>query len=310
MKPQNNRKHVDNPHKKASGSILAAFLLNLTFSVFELIGGILTGSVAILSDAVHDVGDAMSIGFSFLLEKESRRPPDDTHTYGYLRYSVLGGLITTVILLVGSGLVIQNAIHRLLTPTAVHYNGMILFAVVGVVINLTAALMTHRGATLNRRAVTLHLLEDVLGWVTVLIGAVTMRLTDWVFLDPILSIGVAVFILISAVRTLREILDLFLERTPREVDLTALRTHLSEVKGVVEIHHFHLRSLDGVRHDATLHAVLDGNPAEVKSALRRELAEHGIIHATIETETLGEVCGEEECRIEATEGREHHHHHD
>ena len=305
--------HHHHPHAPTSAArILTAFLLNLFFSVFELIGGIFTGSVAILSDALHDLGDAAGIGLSFFLERKSRKRPDTTHTYGYARYSVLGGLITTVILLAGSCLVIYNAILRLLNPTPIHYNGMLIFAVVGVAVNLAAAIFTRHGESLNQKAVNLHMLEDVLGWIVVLIGALVMRFTDWVFLDPLMSVGVAVFILIHALKNLKEILDLFLEKTPDGVTVEELSHHLTELAGVVSIHHVHIRSLDGTRHYATLHAVIDGDPAAAKAAIRAELAEHGITHATIETETPDEVCGEVECRVGSNGepcGGHHHHHH-
>ena len=302
--------HHHHPHSPTSAArILTAFLLNLFFSVFELIGGILTGSVAILSDALHDLGDAAGIGLSFFLERKSRKQPDTTHTYGYARYSVLGGLITTVILLAGSCLVIYNAILRLLNPTPIHYNGMLIFAVVGITVNLAAALFTRHGDSLNQRAVNLHMLEDVLGWIVVLIGAVVMRFTDWVFLDPLMSVGVAVFILVHALKNLKEILDLFLEKTPDGISVEELTTHLTALAGVVSVHHIHIRSLDGSRHYATLHAVVEGDPAAVKAAIRGELAEHGITHATIETETVGEECGEVECHVAATKDSGHHNHH-
>ena len=305
--------HHHHDHTPTSAArILTAFLLNLFFSVFELIGGILTGSVAILSDAIHDLGDAAGIGLSFFLERKSRKQPDATHTYGYARYSVLGGLITTVILLAGSCLVIYNAILRLLNPSPIHYNGMLIFAVVGITVNLAAALFTRHGDSLNQRAVNLHMLEDVLGWIVVLIGALVMRFTDWLFLDPLMSVGVAVFILIHALKNLKEILDLFLEKTPDGVTVEELTAHLTELAGVVSIHHVHIRSLDGIRHYATLHAVIDGDPAAAKAAIRAEMAEHGITHATIETETPDEVCGEIECRVgsngESCGGHHHHHH--
>ncbi len=305
--------HNDHHGHTSAARILTAFLLNLCFSIFELIGGIFTGSVAILSDALHDLGDAAGIGCSFFLERKSRKQPDTTHTYGYTRYSVLGGLITTVILLAGSCIVIYNAVLRLVDPPPIDYNGMLIFAVVGVIVNLAAALFTRHGDSLNQRAVNLHMLEDVLGWLVVLVGAVVMRFTDWVLIDPLMSIGVAVFILIHAMGTLKEILDLFLEKTPDGISVEELSHHLSKLNGVTGVHHIHIRSLDGNRHYATLHAVVDGDPAAAKAAIRKELAEHGITHATIETESVGEECGEVECRVEShgesCGGHHHHHHH-
>ena len=293
---------------KTERNILIAFVLNLLFSAFELVGGLLIGSVAILSDALHDLGDAMSIGVAFFLERKSRRPADATHSYGYARYSVLGGLITSLILLVGSCLVVYNAVERIFSPTPIHYDGMIVFAIVGVVVNFIAAKLTSHGDSLNQKAVNLHMLEDVLGWVVVLIGAVVMRFTDFWIIDPLLSVGVAVYIFIHAIRNLKEVADLFLERTPKGVSIPELKTHLCQLEGVLDVHHIHVWSVDGFHHSATLHVRTNGNPHNIKEAVREELKEHGIIHATIEIEGENELCHDEICNP-VFEGEHHHHHH-
>ena len=158
--------------KKTERNILIAFILNITFSIFEFVGGIFTNSAAILSDSIHDLGDAASIGISYFMEKKSKKQADNKYTYGYVRYSVLGGVITTSILLVGSVLVILNAVDRIINPVEVNYQGMIIFGVVGVVLNTIAALVTRKGDSINQKAVNLHMLEDVLGWVVVLVGAI------------------------------------------------------------------------------------------------------------------------------------------
>ncbi len=294
---------------KSERNIFIAFLLNLIFAVFEFVGGALTGSVAILSDAVHDLGDATSIGVAFFLEHHSRRRPDDVYTYGYLRYSVIGSVLTTLILLVGSVLVIVHAVERLLSPVTVHYDGMIVLAVVGVAVNLIAALVTRHGESLNQKAVNLHMLEDVLGWVVVLIGAVVMRFTNWWLLDPLMSIGVAVFILINALRNLKEALDLFLEKAPREIGVAALRDELCRLENVKDVHHVHVWSLDGHHHYATLHVVTDGDAHTVKHRVRDTLREHGIGHATLELESSAEHCHDTDCTVEITSHHHHHHHH-
>ncbi len=216
---------------KTEKNILIAFILNLVFSIFEFFGGIFTGSVAIVSDAIHDIGDAASIGIAFLLEKISKKQPDKEYTYGYLRYSVIGGFITSVILLFGSLTVIYNAIHKLFNPTEINFDGMIIFAVIGAFINFCAALLTREGDSINQKAVNLHMLEDVLGWIMVLIGAVVMKFTDFKFIDPLLSIGVAVFILINAVKNLKEIADLFLEKVPHNIDSEEIISHLLKIDG-------------------------------------------------------------------------------
>ena len=296
---------------KIEKNILIAFILNLAFSVFEFVGGLFTGSVAIISDAVHDLGDAASIGISFFLEKKSRRQPDGRYTFGYARYSVIGGLMTTVILLSGSALVIYHAVCRMISPTDIDYSGVILLAVVGVLINLCAALFTRRGHSLNERAVNLHMLEDVLGWLAVLIGAVVMKLTDWAILDPILSIGVAVFIVVNAIKNLKEILDLLLEKAPADVDMREIEEHILEIDGVLDIHHVHLWSMDGQSHHATMHIVATGDHHEIKERIREVCRAHGVGHVTLELEVEGEPCHARVCRVEppARSGHHHHHHH-
>ena len=290
-------------------NILIAFVLNLSFSLFELLGGWYTGSVAILSDAVHDLGDAASIGISFFWERISRRQPDATHTYGYGRYSVIGSVITTLILLFGSCVVIYNAIGRILRPAPIHYDGMILFAVVGVCVNLIAAFFTREGTSLNQKAVNLHMLEDVLGWAVVLAGGLVMRFTNWSVIDPILSIGVAVFILVHAIGNLKEVLDLFLEKTPQGMDLQEISKHLCQIDGVLDVHHIHIWSMDGQANYATMHIVTDGNPHTVKEAVREELSEHGITHATLELEQQNEPCHAPHCHVDTDHSHSVHHHH-
>ena len=294
---------------KTEKNILIAFILNLFFSVFEFMGGILTGSVAIISDAVHDIGDAAGIGISFALEKKSKQQPDVSHTYGYARYSVMGSVITTLILLLGSVTVIVNAADRVLYPVSINYNGMILFAVVGVCVNFGAAWFTRDGDSLNQKAVNLHMLEDVLGWAVVLLGAIIMRVTDVTIIDPIMSIGVAVFILIHAVRNLKESLELFLEKTPRGIDVEEIKAHVTGIDGVLDVHHIHIWSLNGQINYATMHIVTNADPHEIKDAVREELREHGIGHATLELEGEGEHCREEYCHVEFETVSAHHHHH-
>lgn len=295
---------------KTRQNILFAFLLNLLFSLFELIGGIFIGSVAILSDALHDLGDAASIGVSYFLEKKSKHPADELYTYGYTRFSVLGGFFTTVILVAGSVAVIYNAISRIINPAPINYSGMIIFAVVGVVVNFIAAWFTRSGDSLNQKAVNLHMLEDVLGWVVVLIGAVVMHFTNWAILDPILSIGVAVFILFHALRNLKEIGELFLKKAPHGIRVSALREGLCQLPGILDVHHIHLWSLDGQTACATMHIVTNEDPHHTKDLVRQHLRQHGIAHVTLELEAEGEECHEEHCHPEVhTESGHHHHHH-
>lgn len=293
---------------KTEKNILIAFLLNITFSLFELIGGFITNSVAIMSDSIHDLGDAISIGISYFMEKKSKKKANNKYTYGYIRYSVLGGMITTTILLVGSLLVIIGAIKRLFNPVEVNYQGMIIFALVGVVLNFIAAYVTREGDSLNQKAVNLHMLEDVLGWVVVLIGAIIMKFTDINILDSLMSIGVALFILINSLKNFKKVLDLFLEKTPDDIDINHLKEHLLTIKGIDDIHHIHVWSIDGFNNYATMHIVSKAKDiANIKKQIREELTEHNICHAILETEE--EVCDEKECHVEFKNEPSHHHHH-
>lgn len=294
---------------KTERNILIAFILNFLFSVFEFFGGIFTGSVAILSDAVHDIGDAISIGISYFLEKKSKHKPDENYTYGYARYSVTGSVITTLILFLGSLAVIYNAIVRIINPVEINYSGMMIFAVIGVIVNVCAAFFTREAGSMNQRAVNLHMLEDALGWIVVLVGAVVMRFTDFYIIDPVMSIGVAIFILINAARNLKEALDLFLEKTPNGISVGEIKHHIEEIDGISEVHHIHIWSMDGQSNFATMHVVAEGDSHKIKELVREELKEHGISHATLELERTDEHCHEKECKPEQHHSCGHHHHH-
>lgn len=294
---------------KTEKNMVLAFVLNLLFAAVEFAGGLWSGSVAIVSDAIHDLGDALSIGVACALERKSHRQPDEKYTYGYTRFSVLGGAITTLILIVGSVVVIIHAVERIIHPVPVHYDGMLLLAVFGVVVNFAAAWLTREGDSLNQRAVNLHMLEDVLGWLVILVGALVMHWTDCLLLDPVLSIGTALFILLHAMKNGVQVLDLFLLRTPRNLSCADVTEHLLALEGVVEVHHLHLWSMDGQHHCATAHIVTTGDMAAVKETVRQALRRHGIVHATLELETTAECCQNRECFVESKAVGHHHHHH-
>ena len=296
---------------KTEKNILFAFILNLAFSIFEFVGGAISNSVAIMSDAVHDLGDALSIGISYFLERKSKKKPDEKYTYGYIRYSVMGSVITTGILIAGSALVIYESIKRLINPVQVDYSKMIILAVIGVIVNFIAAYATREGDSLNQKSVNLHMLEDVLGWVVVLVGAIIMRFTDISLIDPILSICVALFILVNALKNLKLIIDLFLEKTPNGVDIADIKEHLMKIENIKDVHHIHAWSIDGNENLATMHIVANDNDKDLKKKIREELKEHGISHVTIELETQDEECSEENCEVnnKSIDLHSHHHHH-
>ena len=294
---------------KTKRNIFIAFILNLFFSIFELIGGLFTGSVAITSDAIHDFGDAASIGIAYMLEKLSDKKPNKKYTFGYARFSVLGGLITTLILLASSIFVIYSSILRIIQPVPIDYNGMIIFAVVGLVVNLVATYFTHGGKSINQKSINLHMLEDVLGWLVVLIGSIVIRYTGLYVIDPIMSIMVALFITINSLKNLIEILGIILIKTPKNIRINQLIEHIKKVDGVIDLHHIHVWTLDGEINCATIHLVVKEINGEIKMKVKEEMEEHGISHTTIEMETSEENCNEISCPIKSITHHCHHHHH-
>ena len=293
---------------KTEKNILIAFLLNISFALIEFIGGLFTNSIALLSDAIHDIGDSLSIGLSFFLEKKSKQEPDEKYTFGYARYSILGAVITTTILLVGSIVVIINAIKKIINPVTINYNGMIIFSLFGLFINFIAAYTTKEGDSLNQKSVNLHMLEDVLGWIIVFIGAIIMKFTDISIIDPILSILVAIFIFINSMKNLKSIVDLFLEKTPIDITVEKVRQNVLKIKDVEDIHHIHIWSIDGYNNYATMHVVVKEIDNDIKVKIRKEMKKLNISHVTIELETIEENCEDKKCHIHHESNHIGHHH--
>lgn len=292
---------------KTEKNILIAFLLNLLFSIFEFIGGIFTNSISIISDSVHDFADSISIGISYILEKISKKKPDETYTYGYLRYSVLGALLTTTILIVSSTLIIYNCIKRIITPVEINHSGMILFAIVGVIVNLIATLITQHGHSLNQKSVNLHMLEDVIGWIIVLIGAFIIKFTNITIIDPIMSILVSLFILINAIGNLKSIINIFLEKTPILISISEIKKQLVEIEGIIDVHHIHVWSMDGYSNFATMHVVVDKEIDDIKEIIKNKLLENNIHHSTIEIENKNDICNNKKCNNISIKRSNHNH---
>lgn len=272
-----------------------AFFLNVGFTIIELIGGLLTNSTAIMADAVHDLGDSLSIGLAWLLARLSRKPPSENFSYGFRRFSLLGSVLNGVVMVIGSTWVLSSAIPRLQDPIMPVTQGMFGLAIFGIVVNGFAAFKLSRGNTLNERMLNWHLLEDVLGWVAVLIVSVVLMFKEWPILDPILSIGFTLFVLFNVVRNLWRTLRLFLQGTPQELSLAPIRDSLAALEGVAAIHHLHVWSLDGEQHVLTAHLVLAHNLEMAQQlALKQQVAEdlrgYRFVHTTIELEFKDEPC--------------------
>lgn len=293
---------------KSDRKIFIAFILNLFFSIFEFFGGIVTGSISIASDSLHDFGDAITIGTSYFLEKKSKRKPDKKYTYGYLGFSVLGGAITNLVLLLGSILIIYKAVQRLINPITVNYDGVITFAIVGILVNLLAGFFTRDKETINQKAVNLHMLEDALGWFTVLIGGITAIIFNLQYIDAILSIILSLFIVINALKGLKEIIDVYTLKTPKNVEVDKLTSELNEIEEISEIHHLHVWSIDGNNNYATLHVVSDSELNLVKGRVKEIFYINHIKHVTVEIEKTEELCEEKQCKIREKKHCCHHHH--
>lgn len=278
-----------------TGNFRAAFFLNLGFTVFEILGGLYTNSLAILSDAVHDLGDSLSLGMAWFLEKHSHRESDTRYSYGYRRFSLLAALVNTIILVVGSLYVLSQAVPRLLAPQHTDAGGMALLALVGIAVNGAAVLRLRRGQSLNSQVVAWHLLEDVLGWLAVLIVSLTLLAADIHILDPILSILISLYVLYNVFRNLRRTLSLFLQAVPDSIILPEVEHALASIPGVLSLHHTHVWSLDGEHHVLTTHLVVDENAdkdalTRIKREANRLTAGMGLEHATIELEFADEDC--------------------
>ncbi|MHA7128612.1 cation diffusion facilitator family transporter [Algoriphagus namhaensis] len=288
--------HDHTHHHHAEGNIKVAFYLNLAFTLVEIVGGLYTNSLAILSDALHDLGDSLSLGLSWYFQKLSRKGRTDTFSYGYKRFSLLGALINAIILIVGSVLILIHAIPELFDPSQTDAEGMMYLAILGVLVNGAAVLKLRKGKSLNEKVVTLHLLEDVLGWVAVLVGSILMQFFDLPIIDPLFSTLIAVWVLWNVLKNLRKSMLVLLQGIPREVSIREIREKLEALPEVLDIHDCHIWSMDGEYNVLTIHIKLNKNyqlaeQAELKSKFRHILAHASISHITMEFEGPEEQCG-------------------
>lgn len=290
--------HDHSHHKDESASRIAmAFFLNVGFTIIEFIGGWLTNSTAIMADAVHDLGDSLSIGSAWLLNRLGRKSADTEFTYGYQRLSLFGALINGLVLIAGSIWVLSEAIPRLANPVMPVTEGMLALAILGVTVNGIAAYRLSKGNTLNEKVLNWHLLEDVLGWLAVLIVSIVLQFADWPILDPLLSVGFTLFILFNVCRNLWGTGKLFFQAVPDKALHEEIRRTLIGIDGISGIHHQHLWSLDGEQHVLTAHIVVDHEgvfgPDEycgIKQSIARVLEQYALAHTTIEIELKQESC--------------------
>jgi cobalt-zinc-cadmium efflux system protein len=277
----------------------AAFL-NAAFTVLELVGGIWTNSLAILSDALHDFGDSVALLVSWIFERGARRQPDASRTFGYQRLSLFSALFSASILIGGSIVIIFQAIPRFFNPELVNAWGMVGIAVIGVIFNGAGFFLLKKGESLNEKVLSWHLLEDMLGWIGILVGGVIIYFWKIYLLDPILTVALTAFILYHVTKNLREAINILMQGVPKHINLEAVKQDILAIKGVIGLHDIHIWSLEGETDVFTAHVVLDNetlrSPEPTKQTIKETLLKHHIEHSTIELESKyhcsGMICEE------------------
>jgi cobalt-zinc-cadmium efflux system protein len=296
-------KHDEHHHLdqgEAKGNIKLAFWLNTAFAIVEVAGGIATNSIAVLSDALHDAGDSVALGVAWYFQRISKRKRDHTFSFGYKRFSVLGALINSLILLSGSCIILVEAIPRIIAPQPVHATGMFYLAIIGILVNGFAALKVRKGKSQNEKVISLHLLEDLLGWIAVLLASIILHFYDVPVIDPILSVAITLFILFRLFGSLRKTFRILLQGTPSQMELDKIKSHLLTLNDISDIHDIHIWTMDGNYHIATLHLEvkheMDLEETEkLKEKVRQELKHLHIEHATLEIELQGQQCSLNGC---------------
>lgn len=293
--------HRDHGHNHyAIKNIKVAFFLNLFFTLIEFAGGILTNSLAILSDALHDFGDTLIIGSSLYFMKRSQKSRDLKYSYGYKRLSLLGAFLSATILSIGSIFIVLKTIPRLVNPQDVHATGMFLLAVFGVLINSLAVWRLQKGQSPNERIVRLHLLEDVFGWLAVLVGSLLIYWFHWLIIDPLLSLTIAGYILYKAIKNIRDFIRIFLQGIPQNISIEAIGADISRINHVLSAHDLHIWSMDEEYNVLSAHLVIEENLPKgeiiaIKNQVRNVLRKYNITHETLELEYADETCAFENC---------------
>ncbi|MDR1681529.1 MAG: cation diffusion facilitator family transporter [Prevotellaceae bacterium] len=282
-------------HGEGTRNIALAFFLNLGFCIIELVGGLLTNSIAIMSDALHDFGDSVALGLAWIFQRIAGRKPTAHYTYGYKRYSLLSAIINSMVLLAGSLFVLYESVQRILEPAEANAKGMLLLAVFGIVVNGAAMLRLKKGKSVNERVVSLHLMEDVLGWIAVLVVSVVMLFVEAPVLDPLLSVGISLYILYNVYRNLRTVFRVILQGAPANIDEKAIAGKLKSLPGVADIHDLHIWTMDSEYHVLTVHLVLNAPQSiaaqqQIRAQAHLLLKEMNIRHSTIEIEYIDERC--------------------
>ena len=283
--------HNHSHHHHGSENILVAFFLNAGFAVIELIGGYLTNSVAIYSDALHDFGDSLALLFSYFAEKLSHKDADKKFTFGYRRFSILSALINGMILLLGSIFVIYEASQRIMAPEEVSAEGMLGLAILGIAVNSFAAYRLSKDDGMNTKMVMFHLLEDLMGWGAVLVVSVVLLFKPWYVLDSILSILISLIILRGVYKNLMKIGLILLQKFPDELEFEQLKNEVMELDLIKDIHAVKGWSIDDTTYYLRFHVLVPeetkiGAVDSLKVKIKEILKKYNVTYSTIEFESL------------------------
>ena len=293
-------------------SIWLAFFLNLSYAIVEFIAGGIFGSSAVLADSVHDLGAAIAIAISALLETISNREEDRQYTLGYKRFSLLGAMLTAVILMIGSVLVILENVTKIVHPQPVNEKGILWLGIIAVAINVLASLVVRKGKTKNESILSLHFLEDTLGWLAVILMAIILRYTDWYILDPLLSLVISIFILSKAIPRFWSALKIFLDAVPEGVDIKQVKKDLEQLDHVASVNQLNLWTMDGLEKNAIVHVCLEEieHIEYCKESIRNLLKDYGFQNVTIEVDANLASHQTHKRKIEELEvGQSHGHYH-
>jgi len=271
--------------------VVIALVLTGTFMVVEVIGGILSGSLALLADAGHMLTDTMALALAAVAFQVSKRPADTTLTYGYQRFQILAAFVNGLSLLFIVGWILYEAVSRFIAPQEVMGETMLIVAVAGLVVNIISFTVLHGGdrENLNIRGAALHVAGDLLGSVAAIVAAVIIIYTGWMQIDPILSVAVAILILKSAWVLVKRSAHVLLEGAPEWLDVDVMREHLiGKIPEVASIHHVHVWGLTPQDLMLTMHVCVSTQPENPTDIIRRVKVqlreEYGIGHSTIEIE--------------------------
>lgn len=282
--------HTHGANKKA---LMISFIIITTYMIVEVIGGFVTNSLALLSDAGHMLSDSISLGIGLLAFTFGERIANHSKTFGYKRFEILAAVFNGVTLIAISLYIFYEAYHRFTNPPEVASSGMLIIAIIGLLVNMLVAWLLMRGGdteeNLNLRAAYLHVLGDMLGSFGAIIAALLIMLFNWGWADPLASVIVAVLVLISGWRVTKDSLHVLMEGAPRNIQLADVIATLEQVEGVNSIHDLHIWSITSGQNALSCHAVVDSNLtiAECQTLLRtieHELQHKGIGHVTIQME--------------------------